>query len=304
MRVHSDLEKAILRTLIWFGLHKHPVTVFELHKWLLQPQGTYELAQVQRALMQSSWLLENIQTHQGMYALKGSDRIKDLVARRRTRFIDAERKFKALRRWSHWLRALPSVRALAVGNTLAWWGTGADSDIDLFVIVEPGKIWSTRLLSTLPFAVLGKRPHTGAQDPFCLSFFATTTGLQLESLCLERDVYMAYWVKSLVPVFDRAHHMSELHDLNRWASSSLPHAKARQVHHRHAPARLPALIKQARFMEAPLRAFQRSRLPKTLKDMANTDTRVALTDTHLKFHTNDRRAQFRDAYEAQLARYL
>jgi hypothetical protein len=31
---------------------------------------------------------------------------------------------------------------------------------------------------------------------------------------------------------------------------------------------------------------------------------VIVTDEHLKFHDNDRRAQYRDAYESNLARHL
>lgn len=300
----TDLERAVVRTLIWFSLTEHPVTAFEVHKWLLQPEGKYELGQVQRVLLQSEYLDKKIQRSQGMYALKGSVSIEEQIRQRQKRFQDAERKFKTLRRWAHVFRLLPGVRAVAAGNTLAWWGTNEQSDIDLFLVTDPGCIWSSRFWSVLPFALSGRRPHTGRRDPFCLSFFATRDALQLESVCLDRDVYMAYWLKSLVPVMDQESFLSQLHLENRWVEALLPNAFARADHHRHTPAALPAPVRQPRLLESVFRSLQRRRLPVRLKELANQDTRVVVTDHMLKFHANDRREQFRDRFEQLTARHL
>ena len=48
----------------------------------------------------------------------------------------------------------------------------------------------------------------------------------------------------------------------------------------------------------------KKRLPLQLRKMANLDSRVVVTDEVLKFHDNDRRLQFRDAFESLLKRYL
>ncbi len=304
MNVPTDLERAIVRTLIWFSLTDHPVSALEVHKWMLEPKHKYEMGQVIRALDLSEYLQQKIQKEQGMYALKGQLPIKKMIAHRRRRFIDAERKFKALRRWALIFHLLPGVRAVAAGNTLAWWGTNAESDIDLFVVTEPGSIWSGRFWSVLPFAILGRRPHTGKPNPFCLSFFVTTNALQMEGLCLERDRYMAYWVKSLVPVIDKDGSLDRLHQENRWVEMFIPNAPARQIHHRHLPMNLPSPIFQPRVLEPMFRSIQRSRLPRDLREMANKDTRVIVSDDVLKFHVNDRREYFRDRFEALAERHL
>jgi hypothetical protein len=304
MNVPTDLERAIVRTLIWFSLTDHPVSAHEIYKWMLEPEHKYEMGQVVRALDVSEYLNQKIQRDQGMYALKGQLPISKMVRGRRRRFIDAERKFKTLRRWSLFFRLLPGVRAVAAGNTLAWWGTNSESDIDLFIVTEPGTIWSGRFWSVLPFALLGRRPHTGKSDPFCLSFFATTDALQMEGLCLERDRYMAYWIKSLVPVMDKDGCLDKLQQENRWVETFLPNASVRQMHHRHVPINLPSPILQPKVLEPIFRSIQRRRLPLELRDMANTDTRVVVTDDVLKFHVNDRREHFRDQFEALAQRHL
>jgi len=304
MNAPTDLERSIVRTLIWFSLTEQPLSAFEVHKWLLQPGGKYEMGQVVRALDDSEYLIKKIQKHQGMYAIKGTLVIKKQIQKRRRRFTDAERKFKMLRRWSHIFRILPGVRAVAVGNTMAWWGTNESSDIDLFIVTDPGKIWSARFWSVLPFALLGRRPHTGRKNPFCLSFFASTDALQMENLCLERDMYMAYWIKSLVPVMDDSGSLDMLQQENRWVETILPNSSKRETHHSHTPMRLPSPVFQPRILEPVFRAFQRSRLPRTLKDMANKDTRVVVNNDVLKFHVNDRREHFRDRFEALADRHL
>jgi hypothetical protein len=50
-----------------------------------------------------------------------------------------------------------------------------NSDIDLFIITSPDRLWLTRLMVTFIFQVLGKRKTAKKhKDNFCLSFFATT----------------------------------------------------------------------------------------------------------------------------------
>ena len=45
------------------------------------------------------------------------------------------------------------------------------------------------------------------------------------------------------------------------------------------------------------RRFQIRRFPTSIRALVNADTRVVVTDDVLKFHTDDRRVEFREAYE-------
>lgn len=307
MEGRTDLEQSIMRTILWFSQFSYPLTVFEMWKWLLQPERAYGLAEVYAVLERSEWLCEKLESQDSFYALKDSG-IERLMEERQTRFLDAERKFALLRRTAKYFSLLPAIRCVAAANTLAWWSTSKDSDIDLYIVTKPGHIWSSRFWLVLPFLLLGRRPSHGQsvtiQDPFCFSFFSTDEALNLERLCLPRDYYMAFWVRSLVPVLDRDGSFEAVQTENRWASRTLPNAQPRRHHHRHVPSMLPSLPMQWRVTESLFRSVQRDRLPVHLREIANLDSRVVVTDDILKFHDNDRRAQYRDAYESLLTRHL
>lgn len=307
MNSRTDLEESVMRTVLWFSQFSYPLTVFEIWKWLLHPERAYGLAEVYAVLERSEWLREKLESQAGFFALKDSG-IGQLIQGRQDKFLDAERKFALLRRTVKYFSLLPGVRAVAAANTLAWWSTTRDSDIDLYIVTKPGHIWSTRFWLVVPFLLLGRRPghgqSTSVQDPFCFSFFSTSASLNLEALCLPRDHYMAFWVRSLVPVLDRDGSLEAVQTQNRWASRTLPNAQSRRRHHRHVSSTLPSLPIQWRFTEPVFRAVQRDRLPTHLREIANLDSRVVVTDDMLKFHDNDRRAEFRDRFESLLAQHL
>lgn len=296
-----------MRTVLWFSQFSHPLTVFEIWKWLLEPERAYGLGEVCAVLERSEWLCEKLEFRGGFYALKGSD-IDRLLVQRRERFLDAERKFRLLRRAVRYFSLLPGVRSVAAANTLAWWSTTKDSDIDLYIMTKPGLIWSSRFFLVAPFLLLGRRPHTrqktSVQDPFCFSFFSTSRSLNFEELCVPRDYYMAFWVKSLVPVLDRDGSLATLQTENRWTSRTLPNAQPRSHHHRHVSRAWFRLPIQWKMTESVFRLFQRQRLPAHLREVANLDSRVVVTDDILKFHDNDRRILYRDTYESLLTRHL
>ncbi|MCR4314066.1 MAG: hypothetical protein NUV84_02370 [Candidatus Uhrbacteria bacterium] len=296
-----------MRTVLWFSQFSYPLTAFEIWKWLLNPGRTYGLGEIYTILQRSPWLQEKLDSQGGFHVLKGSG-IEKLIEGRQERFLDAERKFALLHRAAKYFSLLPAVRCVAAANTLAWWSTTKDSDIDLYIVTKPGHIWSSRFWLVVPFLLLGRRPRhgepTSVQDPFCFSFFSTSASLNVEELCLPRDYYMAFWVRSLVPVLDRDGSLDAVQTENRWASRMLPNVQPRRHHHRHVPSMVVSLPIQWRFTEPLFRSVQRDRLPMHLREIANLDSRVVVTDEVLKFHDNDRRAQYRDAYESLLARHL
>ena len=301
----TRLEQSVFKTVAWFSLFGYPLTVFEVHKWLIEPDGRYDLAQVYKVLETSEWLSRRVWQEGAFVSLRGTDRHEGQVARRHERFLDAVRKYRLARRASAYMKLVPGVRAVSVGNTLAFWHTDETSDIDLFIVTSPGRLWSSRLLLVLPFVLLGKRPGTpGVKDPFCFSFFVDADSLQLESLCLERDYYMAMWVKSLVPLFDRSGVMGEVARVNRWADVMHPHARGRCVHGAHETASVPSFGVQPRLFDRVCASFQRKRLPALIADQANQDSCVVVSDQVLKFHTNDRREQYRDAYERIIEKHV
>lgn len=219
---------------------------------------------------------------------------------RRQRF--AERKFRRAQRVGRFLAALPGVRMIAVANTLALDAARDESDIDLFVVVEPGWLWTFRLLAVGLLKTFGLRPYEGpdvksGRDAICLSFIIDETALDLSPLAIENDRYLAVWIASLVPIFDRGGTYKKFWDANVWNRAMLPNAFPREMSVRR---KVRPLVRLPAFGRSPIeniaRRIQSRRFPAEIKSMMNRDTRVVVTDHILKFHTNDRRVEYRDLW--------
>jgi hypothetical protein len=294
------IDAAIFRTVAWFSLFNMPVTTFEVWEWLLYPDRAYRLEEVERALCESPWLAKKLARDGGWVALAGVA-VEDFVKRREERFLDAARKFKKLKKAAHWFSTVPSVRAVAACNTLAWHQTTPQSDIDLFVLCDPGTVWATRLCLVTPFAFLGRRPGETNTDPFCFSFFLTTKDLNISSLALTpEDPYLALWSSSLVPVFDPDGWFERYHAANAWTRRYLPNAYARLPHEELSthPFRPFRLFRLPRLFNTIARRLQERKFPKTIRDLANRDSCVVVSDRMLKFHENDRREEYRKRWES------
>ena len=79
-----------------------------------------------------------------------------------------------------------------------------NSDIDLFIITKNNRIWTSRIFLTLILSLLGQRKtakkHAGK---FCLSFFITENHLRLEDIAIKDDIYLRYWIETLVPIVNK-----------------------------------------------------------------------------------------------------
>lgn len=306
MELPSALDRAIMRTLCWFAIFEYPLSVFELWKWLWSPGRAYSLEEIEVAVENHAWLAERMERVDGFVAVRQPRGVEEWVRLRRERYVDAARKFGKLKRVAHWFAMLTFVRAVAAANTLAWWHTRPESDIDLFVVARPGTVWSARFWCVLPFALFGARPGQRTLDAFCLSFFSSAEALDLSTLRMqEGDPYLAYWIASLVPVLDKDGACARLLEANPWVRSALPNAWGRDM--THAPQSRVAfgnLFPSRGWFETLIAKFQQKKLPVKIRAMANLDTRVVLSDRWLKFHENDRRREYRERWEALQTEYV
>jgi predicted nucleotidyltransferase len=88
---------------------------------------------------------------------------------------------KKARRWSLLFRLIPSVKAVVVINSAAYGNVHKDSDIDLFIITSPNRIFITKGLLMYGLKAL-KQLEDGKQSAgkFSLGMFLTTHGGKFE----------------------------------------------------------------------------------------------------------------------------
>lgn len=169
------------------------------------------------------------------------------------------------------LAKLPAVRRVWVCNSLSMNAADADSDIDLFVETEPGRIWTGRIVTTLFFSLLGVRRHGNkVKGRFCLSFFAAE-GADFGRIAVEDDVYLYEWARRLVPV-----------DGKNGTGGSLTNAPQETFPSRFS--RLTETVLKALFLPKTLREHERLGKP----------WGVVISDEFLKFHPEDRRIEIRE----------
>lgn len=293
----TPLEESLYRVLAYFAYFQFPLTTFELWKWCDAPSVT--ILEIEEVLKSSSWLrLHGCTSDQGFFALG------DVAAWRVERILratDALRKSRRASQFVKWASRLPWIKMIAVCNSLAFSFTNEESDIDLFIVTERGKIWSTRLILAGALALARARPGERAKDPVCLSFFVTDDRLDLSSVKIgQDDPYLLYWIATLSPLLDRGDTLAKLRAANGWMRPNVPRAHGvcrAQAYAVPSVRKLPDIFGFERIAER----MQRARFPLTLRKMMNTDTRVVVTDSMLKFHHNDRRQDILETYEALLS---
>lgn len=298
--MNMDLRSAILRTLGFHAAWHYAPTAAELVLTLDAGDGADGSAAVVRDVEEVLSGLKGeglVIEEDGRLALaEGGRRILDQI---RERDIFQPRKRRRAASVARWLAALGGVRFVALANTTALGNARDGGDLDFFVIARSGTLWSTRLLGAGPFKFLGRLPTKDrTRDAVCLSYFVSDDNPRLDSHLLPGDdPYFRYWFLSLLPLYDDG--VGE----RLWSEN-------RDVVGRHLCARrwavppdfgipTPALrlpIHVCRLIEPLARSFQRRWFPSKIKGLMNRDTRVIVDDRTLKFHVDDRRAEFRETY--------
>lgn len=306
METHTryNLRDAVAATLTYFDLFDYPLTLQELRRYLYRYPN-----KVTTAAPTTTDLLRTLEDPafgcvSGFYFLDGRD---EVVMIRQKRFRMAERKYRRALSFARIARFLPSIRLIAVCNSLAISNAGSESDIDMFIVVRPNSVWTTRLLVAGTLSVFGLRPtDTRHADMFCVSFYVSETNMDLSSIALpDGDTYLRYWIASLIPIYDTGDMMRSLMESNKELLRDLPAVRGEQVPTARivssAPRWTSLLMPLVRFIEPFARRFQMRKFPESIRAKANRDSRVRISDDMLKFHVNDRRAYFEAEFRKRCA---
>jgi len=188
------LPKNILNTIIYYDILNFPLTSFEVWEYLLAENGC-TLGEIVEAL-ENEELKNHIEEFRGFYFRKGR---KDLVARRIQNDKNSIVKFEIAEKAARWLRFVPFVRMVALTGTLAMKNCEKNSDIDFFVVLEKGRIFTGRLLVTLIVHLLGKRRYgKKIKNRICLNYFITDESLEIQ----RQDLFATNEYSFIYPIFD------------------------------------------------------------------------------------------------------
>lgn len=233
------------------------------------------------------------------------DRDAKVVADYKIRQANTFEMIRASQPWLNRLAAWPHANGMAICNSLSFLNAHPGSDIDVFVMVEPKKLWSTRFVLVSLLHLFGKRPTSSDQaGKICLSFFINAQNPDIHGMALaDDDVYLSYWSKLLLPMHDNGGAFSHFYQTNqsilkkitrgmprsKLSAASRPASRAWRVF-------FSAFALLTGSIEAHLKRWQERRFPAEIKNMAGEGSSVIISDDVLKFHTRDRREEYRQAW--------
>jgi hypothetical protein len=295
----KELESAVLKTLVWFDIFSYPPTAYELWQYLAIKISLSDFLVFLQSNPTKHW-----QEQQGFYCLR---RREEIIAVRLNRYNFSDRKFKIALRVSAFFRLLPFVKMIALANIIGANNLRKGSDIDLFIVTAPGRLWLSRLFCAGLAKIFHLRPnrHT-KQDKICLSFYISEDQLDLRAFRLdEDDIYFKYWLAGLIPIYDRGGVYDNLLAANSWLSADFPNFIAAGPHpRRYLPLKkLLANLPIFNSWEKKARNWQMKIMPSALKNLINKDSRVIVSDRVIKLYLVDRREDLRKELATKLKTY-
>lgn len=290
----TPLEKTILATLVYYDIFDYPLTGFEIWRHLIRSKDfedeSMESGKVFEALHESAILKDCTGHRFGFYYLKGRERI---VEKRLWRKKLADQKWKKLKRVFRILSLVPYVRGIFVSGSLAMENSKDDSDVDIIVVAQHGRIWTVRTLMTALTFILGVRRHgEKTKDRICLNHYITDRSLRIpfESLYnAESYVHLLNVYLEDEDIFRR------FEEENNWLKNYVVNHDVTELHSVRAVHRLKIFSILARIFEYLLsrasgdkleKIFSRVESERIQKDPLyhKAGGRITIDDTQLEFH--------------------
>jgi hypothetical protein len=200
----AEVDRAILRTVLYASLFQAPLSLAELHRSLMDV-GVDRLEI--RARLARAFLRERVEVAGDRVYLRGREACLDLQRERR------ERTRRLLRRHRLLLRAVarvPFVRLVALSGACAHDNATA-SGVDLFLVARRGRAWSVFLVVALLARVFGRR------RTLSLNYVVDEDGQALP----ERDLFTAAEIVGLRPLSGGAAYLRFV-EANAWVAERFP----------------------------------------------------------------------------------
>lgn len=230
------LERAIFDTIRFFSLLDMPVTEVQIWRALVVARDDAgqrwhghqvpSLKDIEETLRNSDelkkkagsvwgyWWLRSAVSREMAEGMTVEAAARQYVRRRLTRHALAQQKWKIARRVVRWFELVPLVKMVGGSGSLAWFNTNELSDLDLFVIVKRGRIWTARAFLLLISQLLGRRRKYWDEispDNICLNHYITDELLLMNRAV--RNLYMAQQYNQMVPLIG-------LDMFNRWRDAN------------------------------------------------------------------------------------
>jgi hypothetical protein len=207
-----SLDEAVFYTLAYADVFNYPLTLSELHRYLIGLAATPE--SVAEALHRHP----DYEAGGGYYALPGRS---SLVSLRERRARIAATMWPRVLAYGRAISRLPFVRMVALTGALSMDNVEPNDDFDFLVVVTSGRVWVARML--IIQTVVKQAARRG--DEVCPNFLLAEHALAMQ----ERTLFHAHEVTQMIPLYG-ADVYRHLRAENQWTDTFLPNAQGTPTH--------------------------------------------------------------------------
>jgi len=223
----KSLEDAILRTLLYFDIWNHPLTIEELRTFLpLEVRSQAALLPAIEHLCAIEVIAQDGRHFSIHHAHRVSQNSRE-TKERRAFFM-----WKMARVATAFIKMFPYVRAVWVSGELSKNIASPHADVDFFIVTEPGRLWITRAM----LIVFKKIFLLNSKKFFCLNSFIDVRNLE----SCARNMYQAIEIASLKPLYNPGL-LRKFFQANAWVWSYFPNFDPNDIALSHTTSRRSVL---------------------------------------------------------------
>lgn len=292
----KEIERAILKTLIYSDIFDYPLSQDELWKFLIGHKTSRE--SFDKALRDLS---SKIIFKKGLYCLLDRERTVDIRIKRRK---ESRKKIVVAKKIIKQLTLLPTIQFIGISGGLSLGNSERDDDIDLFVIASKGTLWLTRLAMITLLLIIGKyrgRNQRQVSDKICLNMLIDDGALSFPKE--RQNLYTAHEIVQLMPVFERNSTYIKFINANKWVENFLPNALERGTTQNRTQNNaekgfrvFPRIVQRISAVEHFAKAVQLWFIKRHL-------TTETISDSFLAFHPLDYKNITLKEYEKRMLKY-
>lgn len=207
----ESLSEKNIASVLYHDIFDYPLTAQELIRW-----------EAGRRVTTKNKLM-SVDFRNGFYFLGGREAS---VLKRLLRKRISSRKLRIARKAGQILQFIPFVKGVFVTGALAMGNAAEDSDIDLLLITQKGRLWTSRLLCLVLLKMIGfpvrKFGDKNQKDKLCLNMWLDGSDLVWSKE--DRNCYTAHEIAQIVPLVNKDNSYERLIWENKWVRAFWPNA--------------------------------------------------------------------------------
>src|SRR4030042_2392407 len=284
------LEQAILATLAYHDIFDYPLTLEEIHKYLIAKKATVKAVNLKLHKLRID---RKIEKKKELYCLRG--RLHTTNLRRKRKRYSSPKIIRA-KFYARILQFIPTLRLVAVSGALAMNNSDKGDDIDLVLITSRGSLWTTRFLANILLLPFKRSPsEKKVTNKACLNVFIDEIKLKISP----PNLYFAHEICQMKPFWDRDGTYDKFVKVNNWIRKYLPNwqVSSQFVVHGSQKKKASTVNRQPSTLENFLQSFQ-------LWYMKRKVTSERISKNQLFFHPLNTQDRILDEYKKRLSRNL